>query len=94
VALAPAHIVLAVCGRTAGATTTDDKPALLTEACAALAKRDRRMNVESRGAALWVEFWVRLNRIVGGYPSPAVPFDTARGRPDEPCRTLTSTIAE
>jgi len=65
--------VLAICaahpeGAAAG------KPVRLSEACAALSGWDRRMNVDSRGAALFVEFWAEVSRNPSLY---AVPFDAA-----------------
>ena len=44
----------------------------LEPACAALAAWDRRSSQESRGAALWREFWKRARAIPNVY---AVPFD-------------------
>ena len=46
----------------------------LQPACAALAAWDRRSSQESRGAALWREFWRRARAIPNVY---AVPFDPA-----------------
>ena len=46
----------------------------LAEACAVLAAWDTRANVDSRGAVLWREYWLRL---VGGGVPWTVPYDPA-----------------
>ena len=49
----------------------------LTEACAVLRRWDRRMDLDSRGAALFAEFFMPLTRQPGGFPAATVPFDPA-----------------
>ena len=49
----------------------------LTEACAVLRRWDRRMDLDSRGAALFAEFFMPLTRQPGGFPAAAA-IDDAR----------------
>ncbi|MBP8247014.1 MAG: penicillin acylase family protein [Phenylobacterium sp.] len=54
----------------------------LSAACAVLAKWDRRMNVDSVGAHLFVEFWRNAEKIPGLWATPFDPADpvhTPRG---------------
>lgn len=67
--------VLSICRQLVEATGSDGKTVSLAEACQVLSRWDRRMDLDSRGAALWVEFWAPLARSGGGYPAAAVPFD-------------------
>ncbi len=69
--------VLAACGETPDSVTSDGKPLNLAQACQALRGWDRRMNLDSHGAALWVEFWAALTKKPGTYPPAAVPFNAA-----------------
>jgi acyl-homoserine-lactone acylase len=69
--------VLAVCeGSTAGAGS-DGAAHDLGPACGILRAWDRHMDLDSRGAVLWNEFWTALAKKPGEYPSPAVAFDAA-----------------
>jgi acyl-homoserine-lactone acylase len=93
--------VLAVCAQHPTGVTASGKSVELAPACDALAKWDRRMNIDSRGAALFVEFWAALNPD----RSPdlfAVPFDandpvhTPRGlkRDDAAAAKITKALAQ
>ena len=67
--------VLSICRQSTDALTSDGKPVSLADACAVLSRWDRRMDLDSRGAALWVELWAPLARSGAGYPAAAVAFD-------------------
>jgi acyl-homoserine-lactone acylase len=90
--------VLAICAAHPGGASHGGAPDL-TDACAVLAHWDRRMNVDSRGAALFVEFWDVISKDPSVY---AVPFDAAdpvhtpRGikRDAETSAKVTSALAE
>ena len=69
--------VLSLCGESAEAVTSKGEAVSVADGCAVLAQWDRKMNLDSRGAALWNEFWAPLSRSPGGYPAAAVPFDAA-----------------
>jgi acyl-homoserine-lactone acylase len=66
--------VLAICAAHPSGTPRGGAAVDLTKACAVLASWDRRMNVDSRGAALFVEFWDVISKDTSVY---AVPFDAA-----------------
>ena len=67
--------VLSICAKSADAVTSAGEAIALAPACEVLSRWDRRADLGSRGAALWMEFWSFLSGGGAGYPSPAVPFD-------------------
>lgn len=70
--------VLGVCRETPEAKASSGKPVALAASCEALAGWDRRLQMDSRGAALWIETWSRLGTPTGHFPANAVvPFDAA-----------------
>ena len=71
--------VVKACGPGGSAATSGGKTLDIGQACAILAKWDRRMDNDSVGAILWVEFWRLAQRIPDVY---ATPFDAA-----DPIRT-------
>jgi len=67
---------------TAGGKNVD-----LGQACAILAKWDRRMDNESVGALLWMEYWRQAQKIADLYVTPfsaADPVNTPRGLKTDP----------
>ncbi len=88
--------VLAICAGKAAATTSDGKSVDLASACSILARWDRRMNVDSVGAALFVEFWRLVGRSDGLYATPfdaADPVHTPRGFKRDPATAQAVTRA-
>ena len=69
--------LLRACGASAAQADTD-----LRQGCEALARWDRRSNLESRAAPLFREFWMRAHTIPNVYAvafNPADPVSTPRG---------------
>ncbi|MDP2012542.1 MAG: acylase [Phenylobacterium sp.] len=66
--------LLKMCAEAPSGTSTAGKDVSLVDACTVLAQWDRRMNVDSRGAHLFVEFWRKADRIAGLW---STPFDAA-----------------
>lgn len=66
--------VLAICAAHPSGKSREGAVVDLTNACAVLGRWDRRMDVDSRGAALFVEFWDVISKDPSIY---AVPFDAA-----------------
>ncbi|WP_312164045.1 acylase [Phenylobacterium sp.] len=65
-----------------GATAAEGKSVDLGPACAILAKWDRRMDNDSVGALLWMEYWRQAQKIADLYVTPfsaADPINTPRG---------------
>jgi len=74
--------VVKACGPGGSAATAGGKTLDIGQACAILAKWDRRMDNDSVGAILWVEFWRLAQRIPDVYATPfdaADPIHTPRG---------------
>ena len=69
--------LLTLCEDAAAAQDSHGEAVDLTEACAVLRRWDRRMDLDSRGAALFAEFFMPLSRQPGGFPAATVPFDPA-----------------
>lgn len=55
--------LLKMCAEAPSGTSTAGKDVSLVDACTVLSQWDRRMNVDSRGAHLFVEFWRKAERI-------------------------------
>ena len=73
--------VLAAC-QGGAAITAEGKSVDIGQACAILAKWDRRMDNDSVGAILWVEFWKLAQKLPDIYATPFDPNDpvhTPRG---------------
>lgn len=66
--------ILADCRAGGYSVNVDGKPVAIGRACDILAKWDRHMNIDSRGAVLFQEVWSRILPIENVY---AVPFDPA-----------------
>lgn len=64
-----------ICEASATTTLANGKVVDLKPACAILAKWDRRMNLESVGAHLFIEFWRNAERIPGVWATPFDPKD-------------------
>jgi acyl-homoserine-lactone acylase len=64
--------ILAICAAHPSGANRAGAAVDLAPACAALARWDRRMNLDSRGAALFVEFWDALGRDASVF---AIAFD-------------------
>lgn len=69
--------VLGVCDASTAAVASDGTAYDLGSACGVLRAWNRRMDLDSRGAVLWNEFWTVFAKKPGEYPAPAVPFDVA-----------------
>ena len=79
--------ILADCRTGGAAVSVAGKPVDIGRACDILAKWDRHMNVDSRGAALFQEIWSRILSIENVYAVPFDPTDpvhTPRGLSDKP----------
>jgi acyl-homoserine-lactone acylase len=73
---------LKLCRATPVATSTSGKSVNLTKACDVLAQWDRRVDNDSRGAHLFIEFWRLAEKIPAAYATPfdpADPVNTPRG---------------
>jgi acyl-homoserine-lactone acylase len=71
-----------LCATPPSVTLASGKAVDLTQACGVLAKWDRRMNVDSVGPQLFIEFWKLAERIPGVWATPfdpADPIHTPRG---------------
>ena len=64
-----------ICEASPTASLASGKTVDLTRACAVLAGWDRRMNLESVGAHLFVEFWRNAEKIPGIWATPFDPAD-------------------
>ena len=76
-----------LCAGAAPVTLASGKSVDLTQACAVLGKWDRRMNLDSVGAHLFVEFWRKADKIPGVWAvafDPADPIHTPRGLKNDP----------
>ncbi|MDO8379085.1 acylase [Phenylobacterium sp.] len=71
--------LLKLCTAAPSGTSASGATVSLVDACTVLAQWDRRMNVDSRGAHLFVEFWRKAEKIPGLW---AIPFD-----PTDPVHT-------
>lgn len=74
--------VVKACGDGGVAATAGGKTHDIGQACSILAKWDRRMDNDSVGAILWVEFWRLAQKIPNLYVTPfdaADPVNTPRG---------------
>jgi len=76
--------VLAVCGKARDHALPDDALERALAACGVLARWDRRVNLDSRGAHLFVEFWNAIGPDLGDGLwrtdfDPADPVHTPRG---------------
>lgn len=74
--------LLELCEEESGATSRDGRPGELASACQAIAGWDRRNELDSRGAALFREFWRRVRRTDDLYAEafdPDKPVHTPRG---------------
>ena len=74
--------VVKACGPGGTAATAGGKTLDIGQACTVLSKWDRRMDNDSVGAILWVEFWRRAQAIADLYATPFDPADpvhTPRG---------------
>lgn len=74
--------VLALCEEKTGVVLQEDRSVDLQSACSAIARWDRRSELDSRGAALFREFWrkVRLTDDLYAEPfDPRDPVHTPRG---------------
>jgi acyl-homoserine-lactone acylase len=79
--------VARICAGAGIVKTPAGKSVDLARACAVLAKWDRRMNLDSVGAPLFIEFWRRAERIPNLYAvafDPADPVHTPRGLKADP----------
>jgi acyl-homoserine-lactone acylase len=90
--------ILAICAEhpAAPAAAAGALPLDLRPACAVLAAWDRRMNVDSRGAALFMEVWNALGRDPSVYAvafDPADPVHTPRGLKRDPATAAKVTAA-
>ena len=91
--------VLTICGDHAQATTSDGKAVDLAQACAILGRWDRRMNTDSVGAAVFVEFWRLISRNDAIYEKPfdvSDPVHTPRGFKHDPAtaRAVSQALAD
>jgi len=87
---------LKVCGPNPVGVTAAGKSVDLTAACQVLAGWDRRMDNDSVGAMLFVEFWRAAERHPGIYATPfdpADPVNTPRGLKTDPETTARLTQA-
>lgn len=81
---------LKLCRATPTATATSGKPVDLAPACDALGRWDRRVDNDSRGAHLFIEFWKLAEKIPDRYAvafDPADPVNTPRGLKSDPATT-------
>lgn len=69
---------LKACSAEGVAPSVDGKAVDLAPACSILAKWDRRMDNDSVGALLWVEFWRNAQKITDLYATPFDPANAAR----------------
>lgn len=78
---------LKACGTGGAVALADGKSVDLSQACAILAKWDRRMDNDSVGALLWMEYWRQAQKIADLYVAPfdvADPVHTPRGLKTDP----------
>lgn len=78
---------LKACSAQGPAPAVDGRSIDLAPGCAVLAKWDRRMDNDSVGALLWVEFWRNAQKISDLYVAPfdpADPIHTPRGLKTDP----------
>ncbi|CAN5894921.1 hypothetical protein BH11PSE1_BH11PSE1_21140 [soil metagenome] len=89
--------LLKMCTAAPSGTSTAGKDVSLADACTVLAQWDRRMNLESRGAHLFVEFWRKAERIPGLWATPfdaTDPVHTPRGLNDTAAAKLKTALAD
>lgn len=89
--------LLKMCAAAPGGTSTAGRDVSLVDACTVLAHWDRRMNVDSRGAHLFVEFWRKAERIPDLWATPfdaADPVHTPRGLKDTASPKLKTALAD
>ncbi len=70
--------ILAACGGQTSAVAADGKAVDISQACGVLAKWDRRMGVDSVGAALFLEAWRIIGRNEALFATPFDPADPVR----------------
>lgn len=76
-----------LCGGTTSVTLAGGKSVDVAQACAVLARWDRRMNLDSVGAHVFVEFWRNAEKIPDLWATgfdPADPIHTPRGLKTDP----------
>lgn len=89
--------LLKMCAAAPSGTSTAGKDVSLVDACTVLSQWDRRMNVDSRGAHLFVEFWRKAERIPDLWATPfdaADPVHTPRGLKDTASLKLRTALAD
>ena len=90
---------LAICRSSSAATLADGTAVDLAAACAVLGRWDRHMNIDSRGAHLFLEFWKNAQMLNGIYAKPfniADPIHTPAGlvREGDPAQAIRRALAE
>ena len=89
--------LLKICAAAPSGTSTAGKEVSLADACTVLAQWDRRMNLDSRGAHLFVEFWRKAERIPGLWATPfdaTDPVHTPRGLNDTASAKIKTALAD